>query len=368
MERSSHSDKGFSMPDVKDQDLKSSKILVVDDDQASIDLAERLLEWAGYINVVSAVDGQTAIKAFSQDCPDLILLDLHLPGISGFELIEEFLKLNPDDSFLPILIFSGNSSTEAKQKALSLGASDFLCKPGDSTEILLRVNNFLRMRHLYRELRRHTTELETIVEERIKEVEQAHLEIHRRLAFVAEYRDDKTGQHTYRVGDISARIAQQLGWPEEEVDAIRLAAQLHDIGKVGISDSIYLKPDKLTEEEFNEMKKHATIGARILAGGRTPIMRMAEVIAATHHERWDGTGYPKGLAGEDIPLAGRIVAVADVFDALTHERVYKKAMSINEALEIIESESGKHFDPQCVSAMMQVSRSTLFRDEYLMAA
>lgn len=198
------------------------------------------------------------------------------------------------------------------------------------------------------------SEAEARVAERTRELEQAQLEIVMRLAIAAEYRDDKTGEHTWRVGRNAGLIAQELGLPETDVSSIRSAARLHDVGKIGIPDSILLKPGRLTLEEVEEMRKHTHIGARILSGGHSSLLRLSEQIALSHHERWDGNGYPYGLSGDNIPIAGRIVAVADVFDALTHERPYKRAWSVGEALAEIERQSGSQFDPQVVQACLKV--------------
>jgi putative two-component system response regulator len=233
-------------------------------------------------------------------------------------------------------------------------------------EVLLRIRNLLRTRFLHIEVQHQNHVLEERVRERTRELEEAHhailnhtqdlreaqIETIERLAAAAEYRDDDTGQHVHRVSQNCARIALALNWPDASIDLLRKASPLHDVGKIGIPDHILLKPGKLTSEEWETMKAHTLIGASILSGSRFPLLQMAEEIALTHHEKWDGTGYSPGLCGEAIPVSGRIVAVADVFDALTHERPYKKAWPVNEAIGEIRSQSGRHFDPAVVEAFL----------------
>jgi len=335
---------------------RDSSILIVDDDAANNSFVEQLLIWAGYANVRSVTDAAEGLELAREACPDLILLDLSMPDIDGYEFMRRLGESSPRSSVAPVLVFTGDISPEAKTKALELGASDFLTKPGDSTEILLRVKNFLRLRQMQKALEKQNRELERRVRERTAALESARREVLERLAIASEYRDDETGEHTRRVGELSAKVARGFGLNDENVDLIRSAAPLHDVGKIGIPDSILKKPGKLTAEEFEIVKTHTEIGARILSGGQTAVMQLAESIALSHHERWDGTGYPYGLVGEQIPICGRIVAVADVFDALTSERVYKSAIPPAEAVEIILAESGKHFDPQVVDAFLSAIR------------
>ncbi len=222
--------------------------------------------------------------------------------------------------------------------------------------MILRIKNLLQTRSLHLRIQGQNQLLDQKINERTAELEATQIEILERLALAAEYRDDDTGEHTKRVGRTSARIAEALGWPAADVELIGRAAPLHDVGKISISDLILLKPGKLTPEEFENMKTHTTMGAKMLSGGRFPLLQLAEQIALTHHERWDGTGYI-GLRQEAIPIAGRIVTVADMFDALTSERPYKKAWTVNEALEEIQHQSGRQFDPRVVEAFMKVVRT-----------
>jgi putative two-component system response regulator len=247
---------------------------------------------------------------------------------------------------------------DARRRALASGARDFLTKPIDSIEVILRTRNLLETRMLYLELELRNVDLEHRVRERTAEVEAAQLETLDRLARTAEYRDDQTGRHVVRVGRVSAHIGRILGLDEDAVRLLRLAAPLHDLGKIGIPDRILLAPRKLEPEEFEEMKAHTLIGSRILAGSSSTLLQLAERIAMTHHERWDGRGY-HGLAAGEIPLASRIVGLCDVFDALTHERPYKSAWPIDLAVDEINRGRGTHFDPSVVDAFGELNPEEL---------
>lgn len=330
--------------------LIKPRILIVDDDAANRHLLERLLDLGGYDDVRSAMSGQEALTDGIAFDPDLILLDLHMPEIDGYEVLQALRQSTPSNIYLPILVLTADATHKARKRALELGASDFLTKPGDATEILLRVRNFLAMRAWSQELNQKNIDLEEKVRERTHELEIAQVEIVQRLAMAGERRDDDTGAHTQRVGDLSARIAKAMGQNEKFIGLIRLAARLHDLGKIGIPDSILLKPGKLNSEEYSIVQEHCQIGASILSESGTPLLQMAERIAAAHHERYDGTGYPDGLAADTIPLEARIVSVADVWDALTHERPYKAAWSPDDARAEIERQSGRQFDPRVVEA------------------
>src|SRR3989304_5604399 len=302
-----------------DDQLKDASILVVAGEGSNVLLLKRLLQQAGYTNVRSTTDPREAVPLYNAAPPDLILLDLHMPYIDGFAVMELLAPQIAAGTYLPILVLTADITPEAKRRALAIGAKDFLNKPFDHTEVLLRIRNLLETRHLHRQLQDQNRLLEEKVRERTLELEEARIEILERLAIAAEYRDDATGQHTRRVGQAAALLARAIGLPETQVELIRRAAPLHDIGKIGIPDGILLKPGPLTAEEFEILKAHTSTGARILSGGRVPPLPCAEEIALTHHERWDGTGYPWGLRGEQIPLSGRIVAVAEAFDALTRD-------------------------------------------------
>ncbi|HEX8465239.1 MAG TPA: HD domain-containing phosphohydrolase [Abditibacterium sp.] len=334
------------MPEI----IQQGKILIVDDEKANVRLLEIILQQAGYTNVHSTTDARHARALFQGVRPDLVLLDLAMPHLDGFAVMGQLHEDMGDDP-IPILVLTADAVATTRHRALKQGAKDFLTKPLDQIEVLLRINNLL-------EVRFHNVLLEARVKERTQDLEKAQLETLQRLALAAEYRDDDTGLHTKRVGLTAARIAQALELPPAQVDLIRRAAPLHDVGKIGISDTILLKPGKLTDEEFDTMKQHTTIGAKMLSGSTSPWLKLAEEIALSHHERWDGRGYPQKLSGEAIPLVSRIVAVADVFDALTHERPYKKAWPQNEAMAEIESQSGRQFDERVVKAFLTLPQET----------
>ena len=263
--------------------------------------------------------------------PDLVLLDLHMPGRSGFDVLAEIRDLLEPPESLPVVVLTADASRDARHRALSAGARDFVNKPIDPTELLLRVGNLLRTRQLQQQLENRNELLDEAVRIRTVQLEQARLESLVVLATMAEYHDYATANHTQRVGLMAALIAQSLDLPDQFVATIQDAALLHDVGKVGISDRVLLKPGRLTPDERLTMMSHVEIGARILGQTRSPVLRAAAEIARTHHEHWDGSGYLLGLNGEEIPLAGRITAVADVFDALTHERPYKSAWDVERA-------------------------------------
>jgi putative two-component system response regulator len=249
-------------------------------------------------------------------------------------------------------VLTGDHSPESKRRALQLGARDFLNKPFDATEAMLRIRNLLETKFLYRTLEEQNQNLERRVQERTSELQQSQNETLERLARTSEIRDDETGRHTHRVGVLSGSIARSLGFNDQFVELILRAAPLHDVGKIGIPDAILLKPGSLTDAETQVMRSHTVIGARVLSGGKSDVMQMAEKIALSHHERWDGNGYPHGLFGTEIPIEARIVTVADCVDALTHNRPYRMSWPLVQALEEIERCSGSHFDPDVVAALM----------------
>jgi putative two-component system response regulator len=334
---------------MNDETLKKAKILIVDDGEANVMLLEETLTQAGYTELTSTTNSSDVVALCAGKSPDLILLDLHMPHPDGYEVME---LLAPwiEARWFPILVLTADITPAAKERALSSGARDFLTKPFDMTEVLLRIKNLLEVRFLQLELRKQNLTLEQRVYERTEELHAARLDALERLAVAAEYRDDDTREHTRRVGQTSALIARELGFPEDEIELVRIAAPLHDIGKIGIPDSILLKPGKLTSQEFARMQDHVSIGRSIVSGSDSPILEMAEQIILVHHEWWNGNGYPTGLEGSEIPITGRIVAVADVFDALTHDRPYKKAWTVEAALHEMRALSGTQFDPSVVEA------------------
>jgi putative two-component system response regulator len=333
--------------------LVDARILVIDDEQANVRLLERILEGAGYHHVRSTTDPEAALGLVQSYRPDLVLLDLRMPRLDGFEILELLPSVVPEVPDLPVLVLTADATRDAKRRALGAGARDFLTKPFDVDEVLLRIANMLDIRFLTLGLKIQNVTLEERVRDRTRELEESHVDTFERLALAAEYRDDETGQHTKRVGRMAALLAKELGLDHEEVDLLERAAGLHDVGKIGIPDRILLAPRKLTPEEFEIVKSHTTIGAKILSGSRSPLMQMAEEIAWSHHERWDGTGYV-GAFGEEIPLMGRITTVADVFDALTHARPYKEAWPLEEAIAEILAQRDRQFDPRVVDAFLAI--------------
>jgi putative two-component system response regulator len=332
----------------------NSRILIVDDEQGNVDVLTRMLKAAGYRSVQGTTDSTQTVPLLHQFKPDLILLDLTMPVLDGFAVLEQLAPFIPKDMYLPILILTGDIRFEARQRALSSGAKDFLLKPFDITEVLLRIKNLLETRYLYLLLQEQNQNLEVRVAARTRELEEARVEVLQRLSDAAEYRDDDTGQHTKRVASIAVAIGRSMGLDHHTLELLRWSSPLHDVGKIGIPDSVLLKPGRLTDAEMEVMKSHTTIGARILMGGQSPLVQMAEAIALNHHERWDGKGYPRSLAGDEIPIEARLVAVADVFDALTHARPYRAAWTVEATRAEIERGLGTHFDPEITKVFLSL--------------
>jgi len=291
------------------------------------------------------------IARFAEVEPDLVFLDLHLPGCDGFHVLECLRSRAPGGDGVPIVMLTGDGDVRHRRRALAQGATDFVLKPFNPMEVLLRTRALLETRALHQALSEQNRDLEARVAERTAALEASQMEMLGRLAAAAELHDDETGLHTQRVATVAAHLARGLGLEEARVQLMLRAAPLHDLGKIGIPDLIVRKPGPLNEEEYRLMRTHATIGADILAGGHSELLQVAERIARCHHERWDGTGYPAGLSGEAIPLEARIVAVADFFDALSHERPYRAALSPEQALAMVRDGSGTHFDPTVAAAL-----------------
>lgn len=339
-----------------DVTLTSSCILIVDDQPANVELLELILQTEGFGNIITTTDARHVLRLCKQHNPDLVLLDLHMPHLDGLRVLDQLTALNAG-IYLPVLILTADLTVKAKRTALARGAKDFLAKPLDAAEVLLRVRNLLETRVLYKKVKLDNQLLEQRVEERTQQLQAAQIEILDRLALASEYRDDDTGQHAQRVGLLAAMVAGALGQSKEQIQVLRLAAPLHDVGKIGVPDSIFLKAGQLSPAEFDIMRSHTKIGGDILAKSNFAVLRLAREIALSHHERWDGTGYPLGIKGEGIPLSARIVAVVDVFDALVNERPYKKAWSVDDAIAEIHSQAGRHFDPRVVQAFLRVITS-----------
>lgn len=342
--------------------------MIVDDEPINIKLIQKYLRDDGYQDFVSTSDSRQAVDLVRKEKPDIIILDVVMPHVTGLNILG-VIRNDPALSHLPILIVTASVDEQTKTDALELGATDFLHKPVKPTELLPRVRNSLVLKAHHDQLAAYSKRLEAEVAQRTADLVQYREEVIHVLACAAEYRDQETGNHVLRVGRYCGIIARELGCSEADAELIEQAAILHDAGKLAISDAILRKPGKLTEDEFAMMKQHCLYGERILKAQpseqnqpfhqrnpkisiRSPILRMAAVIARTHHERWDGTGYPDNLSGDKIPVAGRITAVADVFDALSSKRCYKEAMPIEKCLRILVEERGKHFDPRVVDAFL----------------
>lgn len=350
--------------------LQHCRILIVDDEPANVKLLASFLRAAAFTDVVSTTDSRDVVALVADVEPDVLLLDLHMPHPDGFELMGMLTPWTTGSPSLPILVLTADATSETKRRALGAGATDFLTKPFDPAEVVLRIRNLLISRLLQVELREQNDELERRVLERTSALEEARLELFDRLALIAEFRSDATGQHAQRVGRTAALLARELGLPRPTVELIRRAAALHDIGKVGISDEILSKRGALDAEERDMIRFHVSIGADMLAGSRSELLQMSEEIALTHHERWDGHGYPQGLKGEEIPLSGRIVAVADVFDTMTSRRPYRDPSTPAAAAAEIVRLRGTQFDPHVVNAFAKLDHELLVRstDEFDVAA
>lgn len=328
-------------------------ILIIDQDEERIRQLVRLLRSAGYDNLRAIIDPRDAACAYLRCRADLVIAHLPCEGMDRYEVLDRLHEAIDSEDYVPILAVTEEGNREVRERALALGARDFVAKPFSITEVTLRVANLLHARRLHLQLLEQNRMLDDLVTERTSELEVAQLELLEHLATAAEYRDDATGAHTRRVADLTKSIALELGLPEDEAETLGRASLLHDIGKIGVPDRILHKPSRLTYDEYTEVKRHTDIGATILSGSRSHLLQLAESIALTHHERWDGNGY-MGLRGEAIPLEGRIVAVADVFDALISERTYKRAWPVQDAIAEVVRNSGSQFDPRVVSAFMHV--------------
>ncbi|EMB15082.1 HD domain-containing phosphohydrolase [Rhodopirellula europaea] len=352
------------------------KIMIVDDEIANVLVVKKYLERAGYRDFETTTDSTSAFRILETSMPDVLLLDINMPNVDGIQVLER-VRQDPRFKHLPVLILTANTDERIKLVCLELGATDFLLKPVDPMDLTPRVRNSLQSKSFQDRLQHHAAELELKVEQRTRELEASRREVIYCLARAAEMRDNDTGNHVIRVGRFAGIIAAGMGLPDWFVRDIEMAAQLHDVGKIAIPDAILLKPGKLEPEEFDviqnhvkfghqiiqphtstdarRMRTHVELGADMLSNG-SALMRLAASIAQTHHEKFDGSGYPLGLAGSDIPLEGRITAVADVFDALSAERPYKKAMPREKCFSILEEGRGSHFDPDVLDAFFDCTK------------
>ncbi len=336
-----------------------NRVLVVDDEEDIRESLREMLEFLGH-HVETASNGHEALAKLESGF-DLVLTDVVMPGIDGFEVVETIRKKYSVYD-LPIIMVTGMSGRQDRLRAVEVGANDFISKPFDLTEIKARSSSLLQMKDAQDALKRHQVELESTVRQRTaalrealdemvetqNQLRSAHLETIQRLVSAAEFKDRDTSNHIQRMSRYCALIANKLHLPPHEVELILHASPMHDIGKIGTPEEILLKPGKLNAEEWKLMRKHTLYGRQILRDSSSELLQAGEIIALTHHERWDGMGYPNGLAGDEIPVWGRICAVADVFDALTSERPYKRAFSNEEAVRLLVEGRGKQFDPQLV--------------------
>jgi putative two-component system response regulator len=332
-------------------------ILVVDADTDAVRILVRTLEEAGYGSVRACTDPAILTACLEAKALDLIVLDIGSTEPQALTLLQDLQRRLSADDFLPVVAIGTAADAASRVKALEAGAKEYLEKPLDAEELVARVNSLLETRFMSRKLREAMQVLEEQLRQRTRESQESHMELLERLARVAELRDDPSGGHPTRVGRLSGLIAQELLLPAEETRRIMRAAPLHDLGNVGVPDDVVRLEGNFTEEQREQMREHTSLGAYLLHGAESDVLQTAEQIALNHHERWDGLGYPQGLSRTDIPIAARIVAVADTLDAMTHPRLYKEPCSIPAALEEIQRESGWQFDPEVVAALVRVSES-----------
>ncbi len=344
-------------------EIQRAKILIVDDQPANIKLLEYMLEGAGFTSVTSTMDSREVFNLYRANEYDIVVLDLNMPHKSGFEVIES-LKEIENWGYLPILVVTAEPAH--KLKALNAGAKDFVSKPFDNVEVLTRIRNMLEVRLLHKQVQDQNANLEARVRARTVELRDSYRETILTLTRVAEYKDTDTGLHMQRIGLYCEALASELGMSRAFCDEIFYAGPMHDIGKIAIPDTILLKPDTHTPVEWEIMKTHAAIGAAILSERKSPYLKMGAEIALNHHERWDGSGYPNGLAGEAIPLSARIMNVCDIYDALRSKRPYKQGFDHDRAIDIIIRGDGRtkatHFDPAVLQAFLEAS--DLFQEIY----
>ena len=355
---------------VSEQHLKHSVIMIVDDEPINVKVLQKYLKGEGYTEFVTTTDARQAMDLARHHRPAVILLDVMMPEIDGLTILQQ-LRLDDNLKLTPVIIITASDDKPTKTKALELGATDFLAKPVDPTDLLPRVRNALVVKAYQDHLENYSDHLEREVRERTEAIEASRTHVIHCLARAAEYRDDITGNHVIRVGLYAGVIARKLDLAEEDAEVLELAAQLHDVGKIAVPDAILHKAGKLTEDEYEVIKKHCKHGRDIILAVPEmphafgvdlqkwadsinhldfPILTMASSIATTHHEWWDGTGYPIGWANERIPIEGRIVAVADVYDALCSERPYKPAFQPEQALSILSEGRDTQFDPKILDA------------------
>ena len=344
-----------------------NRVAIIDDSDINLTLLKALVNKLGNCQPFLFQEPFKGLAWCSENLPDLIIVDYMMPELDGMELITRLRKV-PGREEVPVLMITANDDKDVRYEALQIGATDFLTKPVDRIEFSARVRNMLALGASRRHLADRAAWLAEEVKKATAAIHEREQELLFRLSRAAEFRDPETGAHIQRMAHYSRLIAVALGLSLDDQELILQAAPMHDVGKIGIPDAILLKPGKLTYEEFELMKKHAALGFELLKGSESSVLQAAASIAISHHEKFDGSGYPYGILGEAIPLFGRIVAVADVFDALTSERPYKKAWELDRAVALLREGSGQHFDARCVDAFIScwdevVAVRTRFQDE-----
>jgi len=333
------------------EELRQARILAVDDDTTSLHLLAGFLRQQGFLKVMTAEDGLQAWELFREAEVKLVILDLLMPGHDGYWFLER-LSIERPELFVPVIVISGSSDGQSKVRALSLGARDFITKPFDLVEVMARIENMIELKYSYDYLKNQNQQLEDLVRRRTEELHSTFREALNSLSAAVEYHNKETGQHLRRIREFTKILAQGAGLSQTRAEALADASVMHDIGKIGIPDSILLKDGPLTPEEWEVMKNHTVIGADILSGYSSGLLKTASQIALYHHEKWNGQGYPRGLSGQKIPLEGRIVALCDTYDALISWRLYKPAWPLEAAVECIASDQGKSFDPELVKIFL----------------
>lgn len=334
-------------------DIQSARILIIDDEDIYLDMLSAILHTQGYWNLTTFQSPRNAVEYYWTHKPDLVLLDFLMPELSGLEVLR-LLQKEPYYPDPPVLVMTADASHETRLKCLGAGAKDFMRKPLDNAELLLRIKNLLLMHLGHKESIQHNGTLDNLIQHRTHELLKTQNEILERLGIASEFRDTDTHFHTQRVGQFAGCLAKTFGFNNDIVDEISITAPLHDIGKIGVPDHVLLKPGRLDAEEWEIMKLHTIHGQNILKGSDSSLLKAAEVIALTHHERWDGLGYPQGLMGGETHIYGRITAIADVYDALTMPRPYKPAWRHEQATAYIIDGGGNQFDPELVEVFSTV--------------
>ena len=343
----------FNSRENSPEEVREGKILIVDDEDSNVKLLEHLLLQNGFSAIRWTTDPREAANIYEEFKPDLVLLDMNMPYMDGLQVMEKIHEIEKE-TYPSIIVITADNNEQVKIRSLVSGALDFLHKPFDIVEVAARINNTLNVRLLHNRVNNQNKVLDEKIRERTQELADTRLEVVQRLGRAAEYRDNETGMHVIRMSRYTSLLAEAIGALPDQCELLLHASPMHDIGKIGIPDHILLKPGKLDAAEWEIMKSHADIGAKILSGSDSTLMNLAESIARTHHEKWDGSGYPNGLKGEEIPMEGRLVAICDVFDALTSERPYKKEWPVEKAVQELETLSGVHFDPTLVSKFNEI--------------